>query len=240
MMYGKKMILISPEEAERLKSPAVPQPVEPTPADPTRVEQSNSVAALDKEMQRILETPMTSDFDKWTLYKQVLQKFVNKLREERKTTETEHDDDIDNPEGSKSAVNHTPPERVERLKKREVTDVETYNRLLADSFSTVHARTRARVLLNLLKRNRELQWDSVGQVTINGVLNESNLDALIRAAVSTSSKRPAGWRRFSKVLERMSIPSFYAPRADNRNKGRGSKIKTQQDEKAKLRKWTPY
>lgn len=226
MIHAKKMMLVSPEDASRLRGEDVDTPTEP----------AGSLNALDTEMRRILESSGPSDQEKWTLYRQVLLTFMSKLRERKKTSPD--DPDIVNDEHDEQ------PEydlrAREKARRRESSAFDTYNTNLVESYDTERAKNKARVLINLLKRNQDITWDSSGDVSIGGTAVPATFTDLIRLALSGRKKdRPAGWGRFHDLLLRMNVPDAYLGRSVTRK----SRLKTQKkrvnDVKA-ISKWKPY
>jgi hypothetical protein len=241
MQYAKKMVLVTPEEAARLKNTNVDQALPPAQivdAAPIHQPQDNTLISLDAEMQRILALPIKSDFEKWTMYKQILQRYVNKLREIRSAEETALtvEGDFDPSEG---ADQHD-DEREARRKSRDERDFSTYNALLAQSFPSEMLKNKARVLINLLKRNRDVEWDSTGRVLIEGVVNPSKFDELLRAAVKKTAVTPEGWNQFSRVLTRMNVPRGYFGHGSWTRREPTRKISNAKGKHFVLAKWKPY
>jgi len=227
MMHGRKMVLVTAEEAERVKSH--------TETAPHAEINDAGMLALDAEMKKILEMPIKSDFEKWTKYKLVLQRYINKLREMRNKTDEDAEGESYGQAGAAPA-NPDDVDRAERLRKQAAADIDVYNSLLARSFSSEREQDKARIVINLLKKNQQIEWDSTGKVKINGVENKSSFDDLIRAAIHPKSSEPDGWADFVSILMRMNVPTEYLARR------RTKKVKRigEQNAEKKFNKWQPY
>lgn len=219
MNYTKKMVLLTPEEAASLRT----QPPEPSAP-------AGSLNALDTEMKQILEESGQTDQDKWLRYKQVLLKFMTKLRE-RSAPMDIMDDDFGEPSD-------------EREESREASrrSVDSYNADVLDTYRSEKVRKKARVLLSLLRRNQDISWDGDGIVTIDGVTNSSPLHALLSAALSNNkSNRPPGWSDFQEILLRMSIPEDYVGGLIKAKRiKKKPKVKHQQWSAKPVARWRPY
>jgi hypothetical protein len=222
MIHGRKMMLMSPEEAEQART----RPQEPpqSHSQALALEPVDSILTLDTEMQRILSLPIKSDFEKWSLYKQVLQKFVNKLREKRAS-----EDKIE-PQEVQSADTLEQPTREEVP--RQVDANAGYNRILADSFVRETDKTKARVLINILKRAEGVKWDETGRLSVRDHLLKSSLHQLVHSTLRPSRARPHGWDEFQALLTKLNVPATYL-----------KSLKTEPSGKKHgqvLNKWRPY
>jgi hypothetical protein len=217
MIYAKKMMLVSPD--------AVPARGDGVEDAPSRIEPPGSILSLDNEMQRILGLNLKSDFEKWTMYKQVLQRFVNKLREKR---------ELDVPETDKTGEPLSPDADTHR--QGQSADIEKhpnengiYNTVVADSFATQADRNKAKVLINILKRAENVAWDNSGHIKIGNSVLESNLHDLLKSAITPQKKKPGDWDKFKSLLNRLNVPVLF---------------KTNRVQKTKhvraLTKWRPY
>jgi len=223
MIHGKKMILVSPEEASKIHHPPeTTQTVDETPAN---------LSALDAEMQKILETPMANDFEKWMKYKSVLQRYINILRESKSSREGEI-----KAVGEEEEEKHPESEVSET---RRTDDVDSFNSRLVASLSSNRLKDKAKILINLLKRNTDIKWDSTGKVTIKGATNASSFDQLVRAAIIPNQEKPDGWESFAYLLLRMNLPLEYVSRIASGAKKRSLKKKYNND-KTTFNKWRPY
>jgi len=226
MIHGKKMILLTPEEASEMKKPT----------ESTQINDGTpgNLNALDAEMQRILQTPFKSDFEKWILYKAVLQKYINILRERKSSKEGEaYEEGADEGEAAHEHIeSEVPgPQRTD--------EVDLFNSRLVASLSSNRLRDKAKILINLLKRNTDIKWDAAGRVTIKGTTNASNFDELIRAAIIPNIEKPDGWETFAYLLLRMNVPLEYVSRITSGVKKR-LRRKPNNNEKKALNKWRPY
>lgn len=221
MIHGRKFVLVSPEEAEMSRTQPQQQAREPQQAEP--LEPVDSIATLDNEMQRILGLPIKSDFEKWSLYKQVLQKFVNKLRDLR---------DKDKIESHESAVADTDQQAKDEEIPRTPANT-TYNKIVAESFGTESAKSKATVLLNILKRAENVTWDGTGKLSVAGTILDSNLHDLLHSAIRPRKSRPPGWEEFEKLLLKLNVPDVYL----KRRKAGPTKAHSRD---GSLNKWRPY
>ncbi|EFA11980.1 hypothetical protein TcasGA2_TC001494 [Tribolium castaneum] len=70
MEHAKKVIMVDPAVIERMQSGITNQP--------------NIINDLDREMRRIIELKHIDDNEKWTLYNQVLQRYLKVINRSRK------------------------------------------------------------------------------------------------------------------------------------------------------------
>jgi ribosomal protein L17 len=224
MIYGRKMMLVSPEEGEVMRTQSQPAPQQREQTQALALEPVDSILTLDTEMQRILTLPIKSDFEKWSMYKQVLQKFVNKLREKRVS------DDKTEPQEIQSSETVEQPTREEVP--RHVDENAGYNRILADSFVRETDKTKARVLINILKRAEGVKWDDTGRIFVRDHLLKSSLHQLVHSTLRPSRTRPHGWDEFQALLTKLNVPATYL-----------KSLKTEPTRKkhgSVLSKWRPY
>jgi hypothetical protein len=226
MIHARKMVLVSPEEASRLREDDSPQPIET----------AGSLNVLDTEMRQILEAPGQTDHEKWTLYRQVLLKFMGKLREKKQTQE-----EIDD-----GGLGDEQPQLAPQLAPQRATpsSFDAYNSDLVESFETERLRNKARVLINLLRRNKNIMWDSSGDVSIGGAAVPSSFAELLRGVLTArKADRPLGWGPFHDLLLRMNVPSTYIGRIRPAKPQKSPRIKIQKkktNEAKTLSKWRPY
>jgi hypothetical protein len=222
MIHARKMVLVSPEEASRLRDNDSPQPIET----------AGSLNVLDTEMRQILEAPGQTDHEKWTLYRQVLLKFMGKLREKNQTQE-----EIDD-----NGLGSEPPQMEPQ--RRPPSSYDVYNSDLVESFETDRLRNKARVLINLLRRNKNITWDSSGDVSIGGAAVPASFAELLRGVLTArKADRPLGWGPFHDLLLRMNVPSTYIGRIRPAKPQKSPRIKIQKkktNEAKTLSKWRPY
>jgi hypothetical protein len=217
MNHTKKMILVTPEEAATLRD-ELPQPSAP----------AGSLNAMDIEMKSILDEQGSTDHDKWLKYRQVLLKFMTKLRE--KNIQAADIIDMEPAVESEQLENSGPA-----VRERARYDLETYNSDVLATFRTERLKKKARVLMSLLRRNQDISWDGRGAVTIGGSPNPSPLHALVSAAVSNAkTNKPRGWAGFHGLLQRMRVPADYIGKL---SKSKQPKTKSFNKITAK---WRPY
>lgn len=179
MENARKMLLVQPEVLNRLQHNSQPAP------------ETNVLSALDKEMMRILKLAALTDFDKWTLYKQTLQKYLHFTSESKKTIALPVVDTDSSTAGA---------------------DVET-NNILTQTLNVIPMalRTNAELLYKYLQEQANITWDSRGVVSVNNVqLEGSNITDLISDAVrDRKTSNPTGWELFSKTLANANVPETY-------------------------------
>jgi hypothetical protein len=240
MNHARKMMLVPFDSTEPSRISAhqeIPashqeggqQPLEiPPPAAP-----AGSLNALDNEMQQILNTKSINDFDKWTLYEQVLLKFLNKIKHVRKPTiadenETEKQEPVVNIEAA--------PIVAKSEQKLE------YEEIISDlNIKRAKAAAYAKVILALLEKSSGIEWDSEGNVSIEGKQLNSKIQDLLKATVSSNlATLPKGWPVYVSFLKKVNLPKEYilnkesiTPRTIVTRSKNGIK-------KEKKLKWAPY
>lgn len=246
MIHAKKMILVTPEEASRIRSNDPTSYTDSKPfMDPTTpMEPAGSLNALDVEMRRILESRGPSDQEKWTLYRQVLLTFMSKLREKKKVAGEESDITSDETQ-DRSEYNNRANETGRRSERSENNTYDAYNNSLVEEYTTERERKKAIVLINLLRRNADITWDNSGAVTIKAIPIATSFAGLLRAAISGSKKdRPPGWTQFYDLLQHMNVPRPYVKRAQPlmRQVRKGPRVKIAENRyiEKRPRKWQIY
>lgn len=179
MENARKMLLVQPETLNRLQHSSQQAP------------ETNVLSALDREMVRILKLTTLTDFEKWTLYKQTLQKYLHFTNENKKAVVLP----IVNTESSTDGA-----------------DVKTSN-ILTQTLNVIPLalRSNAELLYKYLQEQPDITWDSRGVVSINNVqLQGSNITDLISDAVrDRKTSNPTGWELFSKTLATANVPETY-------------------------------
>lgn len=198
MENTKKMLLIEPEVIEKLKSK----------------ENTNEtyLSRLDKEMQHILKSKM-DDREKWTLYMQVLQRYLYLKEEEKKIIKLPFtiDDDNDTVISNKNSVKVNKSTETKSEGKdedvRRVISLYTpayLNQLLPKSF-----KKKGELMVECLLRNKDkIYWNDDGTVVINHkVIPGSNISDLINDTLRELKRpRPKGWEQLAMVLKDIKLP----------------------------------
>lgn len=181
MENARKMLLIPPETLNRLQ-----QNKQPTP-------ETTTLSVLDKEMIRILKLTTLTDFEKWTLYKQALQKYLHFTNESKKTVALPL---VDTHSGN--AVEDVKANGAGILK-------QTLDAI------PMALRTNAESLYNYVQALQNITWDNRGVVSVNNIpLQGSNITDLISDIVRDRKRTsPAGWELFSKTLATANVPEAY-------------------------------
>lgn len=180
MEFAKKLVLVEPETFDRISQRVDVRP--------------NTLSLLDQEMKSVLNNKNISDYEKWLLYNQTLQRYLNIVQDTRKPFSFPI---IEEPKGDNG-------------KGDSVVDssVVNYDQEILDSVPKTF-RDKAALLLQKLKRSNLIRWDENGVVSINETrINNSNITDLINDAIRPrkNGSDPIGWQRFVKALGDTHIP----------------------------------
>lgn len=172
MQNARKMILIPSDTVDRVRGA------------------SDSVKnSLDIQMREILDHKTMSDLEKWKMYKEVLDRYLNFNNELRKPISLSVEG---GEEPAAAAVNF---ER-DSVKK--------------ELLSTVPKKyaNKARLLYDKLLKSDIINWDEMGQVKMEGQLYEnSNIVDLIGDALRERKHvEPNNWREFARTLSKLNVP----------------------------------
>jgi len=220
MIHGKKMILVPHESVEQIKSetPQAPMPV-------------GSYGKMDLEMEQILGDKNISEFDKWILYDQVLQRYMSKLGRQRKDVSLVINDDI---EASDEVPILETPVKVEVVKESK----------FEPAFNTDNKNIKALMLYNILKKSAGVEMPEDGTIIINDK-NLGSLYSLIDATMKNKiTSLPKGWAEYQQFLKHINMPLSYVNNTELKKY-----IKSKQAARftiprkvatAKALRWTPY
>jgi hypothetical protein len=200
MMHAKKMMLINPENVEKLKT--------------LTQNESAGLNALDMEMHKVLKRKDISDQDKWRLYEQILQKFVMSAQQLKQPIrislyDVESDrKDVDNGEvdgTSNDNFNVNIPGEI--LLSNEILQSMGSNKVLI---------RKAKTLLDMLERSNLIHWNERGEISVHGQLvpGTNIVDLVNDVLKSRKMNPPIGWEPFTHVLYEMNIPREYVGNPD--------------------------
>jgi hypothetical protein len=192
MMHTKKIVLAEEENAGAISEGDKTLPEPPAP--------SSSYNRMDTEMRDILQNSKLSEFDKWVLYQEVLQRYLKKLEihkkarvERRLIKARQQQRDIE-------------PNSVE-VKKNESSSVTDALKELGAGAGDV---MRARLLVGLLEKSSCFEWDAAGRVTIMGTPTGASVKEYIEASMKRRpTTTPAGWNLYVTALKSLNIPPVY-------------------------------
>lgn len=139
------------------------------------------LSRLDREMYDILHTDALNDRDKWQIYRQILQKYLQKLPTPsgKKKIESKKSDD-NKPPVSNDEILKTVPKKFH---------------------------IKAKKLLDFAQNVGNIRWDDKGLVKVNGQQIKGNITDLINDAVRFRKNFVAeGRREFSAVMRQAGLP----------------------------------
>lgn len=202
MENTKKMILIEPEVIERLKS--------------RDTAHEDSLSRLDKEMQNILKSKK-DDREKWSLYMQILQRYLHFAGEERRPlrlpimmeNEEKHEGTVFKKESERndSSVNEDfeDDQHVHGFSIDMIYTPTYIKKLIPKSY-----RKKAEILLDILLNNKDkISWKNDGSLVIdNDIIENSNIVDLVNYSLrSLKRSKPNGWDKFMETLKVIRAPS---------------------------------
>lgn len=202
MEHTKKMILIEPEVIERLKSVGNLH--------------EDSLSRLDKEMQNILKSKM-DDREKWSLYMQILQRYLHFTEKERKplrlpvTVEDEQKYDMNlfkkesKDNGPAVSENSGDNKHVPSLSADALYTPTYINNSIPKTY-----RKKGEILLDALLKNKDkINWKNDGLILIdNEAIVDSNIVDLVNYTLRPLKRpKPNGWEKFIEILKNIGVPS---------------------------------
>lgn len=208
MENAKKMLLIEPEMLEKLKKDNANTSVD-------------NLSNLDNEMRKVLNTKL-EDREKWSLYLQILQRYLYFIDKDRKPVEIPIIN-IKKPENIKEDIkleqetenkDNSTKAHVENindsLNNRSNIDYYTKSYLLQLLPKTYKA--KGELLIDLLLKNKDtIYWNDQGTVFINNKeLHKSNIVDLLNDVIRPlKHSSPRGWVEFSSILKELKVPVTY-------------------------------
>jgi hypothetical protein len=174
MEHATKLILVPPELYTRLKK--------------------DNLSELDKQMHEILFDSKVSDFEKWQLYSQCLQRYLHFVNENEKNVEVE----IIEKEGSKDDSQMYKSFHKE-LKKKIVNKLPQ------------NLKSKGVELYDILAGTNTVHWGSDGQVFLNtGKLQGSSIvDLICKCVGSGPTADPVCLPEFRAALQNSNIPNKF-------------------------------
>lgn len=219
MEHARKMVVVPHEVFERLQAKTAAATNESHQQTAKRTHPT-----LDDEMESIMNDKKLDDSEKWKLYNQVLQRFLNKASINRQplnipildTTPDigmmmmrgEQYEDIGE-EVVRDNNEQQQRRNVDRVYQAQIEDI-------AETFTKTY-RNDARQLLRFMSRpqrdgNQSFGWTDNNEVIIDGrTIPGSNIVDLTHAIVRTRAvgRLPVGWNRMINVLKRANVPKEY-------------------------------
>lgn len=190
-MHAKKVVVADPLEggAEVVAGSEVNDPIPEAPAS------SSSYARMDNEMSEILQNTKLSEFDKWILYQQVLERYLRKLQSHKNSkTAVARAQAFFNKETEGSQKNKNNFDSLDALKE----------------FTIGSAAIKSRLFYGILEKSSCISWDATGRVSIMGTPSGASIKDYIEASMKRSIKtKPQGWDLFVAALRSLKIPSGY-------------------------------
>ena len=208
MEHGRKMIVIPQELLERLQSP--------TSGHQSSPEVKRSYKSLDDEMEEIRNNKKIEDSEKWKLYNQVLQRFLNIASNKRKPVNlpivnNALGEEILEEQEEEGAVGHQQPIQQQQQQQQQRTYPGQIEEIV-ETFSTSY-KSDARNLLRYISRDGSLiRWNETFEVFVDGIhIPKSNLVDLMHSIIRVrmTDKVPIGWVEVMEALKRMNAPRGY-------------------------------
>jgi hypothetical protein len=159
---ASKMILIPQEAINKLQN------------------NEEQMTKLDSEMNIIMKKKV-SDREKWTMYNQVLQRYLQIAEEKRQPVKLPISSDTDYLE--ETVISSVPPSYKSKVQ-------EVYR---------------------ILRHSSNIKWNDSGLVSVNGVsINGSNIVDLLNDILrQRKDVNPTGWKEFAKGLRDLNIPKEF-------------------------------
>jgi hypothetical protein len=228
MLHGKKMMLVPHETLEQVQTeyPSAPMP-------------AGSYSKMDADMVKILNDKSLSDFDKWTQYDSVLQRYMSKLsRQKRDVLLTIKEDEEDMQPVKQQSKQQLKDENIQGVDKK----ADNHN-FVADFASNIK-NVKALLLYNILKKSAQVLISPDGQLFI-----ESNNVGTVADLITATQKpkletKPEGWGVFCTYLKNINLPSSYVANNDLKrylkSKATDKFVIPRRGRSQKTLKWAPY
>lgn len=244
MNHTKKMVLIDQQTLDRLSKAKVPTGVQLNKSQNALSSNSikDMVIALRNEMKQILRLKDLDNNEKLSRYQETLRRYLHFISitpkinnsQTNETFQLEHQEkkiperkeikqEIVDGQQEKIHLN-SPPDSMNTDVNIGVKDSadEGDNTLLKDELLQSIAekkRSKANELYNILTDSKLINWDHAGTVRIkNHYIDGSSIIELISDALSNrQASNPAGWQKFSEILEELKIPMKYISNTRRKN-----------------------
>lgn len=179
MEYAKKMALVDPRLLETLAPPKRP------PSLPVK-----ALSGLDEDMKRVLENPDTNEEEKVKQYHQILRRFITYNERANQPMEIR----LTQPKAP-----DTPPTEGNQESSADRHILETVPKTM---------QRRAQLILDKIRQNSDMSWDSRGQLTIGEKpIENSNITDLLNDVLRQRKRpNPLGWEVFAKGLGDANVP----------------------------------
>lgn len=202
------MIVVPQEVFERLQSPSSQQQQQQQ-QHTSSTKKRTAYKSLDQEMEEIMSDKRLDDIEKWKMYNQVLQRFLNTASVNRQPitlpiVDRSFDSDDYDTNSTKKQQHQQQQYRIYPGQIEEI--VETFTKTYKPD---------VRNLLRFITRDGSLiRWDDNFKVTIGDgePIPNSNLVDLLHSIVrlrSSGSSIPPGWDRMIDAMKQMNVPKAY-------------------------------
>lgn len=195
MEHAKKMVLVPQENVQRMMTPSI-----------SMTKSSQILSDLDREMEKILRTPMKTDDEKWTLYKQCLHRFFHFSGVERSplvfpiASDVEKNTDVGQGENERDIDTENKGVEVEIPLHTEIV-----------SSIPKKLRKKGELLIARLLSSGKVNWSVDGTVTIKGgVIPGSNITDLVGDVMrARKNVNPKGIDSFMALLSEINMPKEF-------------------------------
>jgi hypothetical protein len=188
MENAKKMIIISPEDLQRMQN----QPIKSS----GRHAVSDTVSELDREMLNLLNDKNLSDQDKWNQYQQVLQRYLHFASQKRKPIQL-------------PVVDLIPPNKHNLLSPDELID--TFTKTYKGDVKNLLRHISRRHDKIDWDDNGTLYIDGMA------VQNSNIIDLLHDIIRARKATQPPGWKQLINALKDISTPNEFITNPFARN-----------------------
>ena len=176
------MALVDPKLLESLSTPKRP------PSLPIR-----AMSGLDDDMRGVLDRQDIGEEEKVKFYNQILRRYVT------------YEDKLNQP--MKVQITHSPaPPPIPSSGESAESETNADQHILETVPTTM--RRKARLLLDKVRQNSNVTWDSSGRVSINGEpMQDANIVDLLNDVLRKRKRpNPVGWEKFAKGLKEANVP----------------------------------
>jgi len=201
MIHGKKMTLVPIDE----------KPQAPFPA--------GSYTLMDGEMNKILADKKLSDFEKFELYDQVLQRYKFKMQKDNNVSNFVDGAENDMPLASISDYAAPKMEQEEQIEDdvsakdlEQKPKLNSYKNIAKDVlniFSAQAKKKKAVNLFNLITNISGVEYNSAGEIIVNGKMIGQVLPLIKTVLQPKKVVTPVGWSKFMGFLKNINIPESY-------------------------------
>lgn len=196
MENARKMVIVPQELIDKFQS-----------FDSSQKSAKRAYKSLDDEMEEIMKNKRFDDSEKWKLYNQVLQRFLNLASNKRKpinipivnTTFTDQTQrqPLQEEWNEEPQTHYIPPNQIEEI---------------TGSFSKAYQNDARSLLRFMIRNGSPISWDNNLELYIDGKkIPGSNIVDLTHYVVRARSAQslPEGARTLLNVLKQMNVPKEY-------------------------------